>query len=608
MLILNVSQNEGRGCIIGNAWFNDAIMPNIGASIIDTDISVVADSNGTYVFDNLEPGFYSIKVYDVRSEMLFCKERDNIEVVPGDTTYADIFSRILRDNPNDNIPYVYRSILLQIDNPEGHSLDGFLAYNGYNRIPTERIDSNLYSIGIVGQFSGFKWSLPWMGEQQVTIRDCPATRRYPVNILAKTSTSTPWAEALPLYSNTNMDEYPLALADSIYDEWCIDNYDLSHTTIDPRREGCSTDSKYIKSSVVLNNDNSWELISVFQDEIVLINSDSSVRRMKIDPEVAGCSISPSGKHVIVCNIVRGIRTWFLVNTESREITQIDPFPELTLEEEGGYFGEATIAITPRRDLRICDDGSILGVYDREIRTYAPNGEQNQFINFRDFGNFERGWIKIDYSDNNENWILLYAYDEKILIQGNNDSVEVIDTEDMDLDGYTGVIISSSGRFLAFTGRAGGLTLYDTENGKSIILERLNTVSSLLFSLDDSKFAYLVDDSQGNMTCKIYSIANEISLHNSFPSYSLRYVAAPKHLTNEGWLMMTLGGRRVNGNTGSRSAIVNSEGKMVWLGHHETSLARGASRINTMNTSSSDNFSGIISDGYLVHFLEFTEVD
>ncbi len=612
MLILSFLQNEGTGCIVGNAWIGGEIISDVIASIPGTDISALADSTGTYVLSDLVPGIYSILVHHTPGgRMIFVAEQDSIEVVADDTTYADVFYRILSSYPNANRPFYYRTIRLRIINPEERSLDGLLVHTNLSRIPVDRIEPDLFSIGVEGYLSCIYWSLPWMGEQEIAIRDCPATRRYPVNLVAETSIATPWAETLPLFSNVIMDGYPLALADSIYDEWFSENYQLSHTTIDPTNSAYSSrDSDYLESSVVLNNDNSWELLSVFQDEIVTFNSDSSISRMQIVPDGAACSISPSGNYVLICSTTQRKLSWFLINTYSKEIIQIDPFPELLPEEELNYFGEATMVITPRRDLRVSDDGSILGVYDKEIRTYYPNGEQNLFINFLDLGNMERGWINVDYSDNYENWVLLYAYDSKILLVGNNNSFETIDTDGIDIDRYTSVAISPSGRLLALTGRAGGFSLYNTETGLLTVLEACDKINSLIFSQDDGKLAYIVYDQTGNTTCKIYDIANEVSLQNSFPAFTLRYVAGPVCLSNEGWLLMSLAGRseRGNGYTGSRSALMNPDGEVVWLGHHVTHSSRSVSAISKINTLFPDEFSCILSDGYLIHFLEFTEVE
>jgi|GEM_PF-5478630 len=614
LVILSVSlfQNEGTGCIAGTAWRRSETVSDVTVLILGTDISVDTDSTGTYVLSGLDSGIYSIQaVHSLHGPMMYYEERDSIEVVAGDTTYADLFDRARHYYPDEYRPYYYRTISLRIANPEERSLDGFVAHTSTSRIPVDRVEPDLFTIGVSGIFSTFYWSLPWMGEQQITIRDCPATRRYPVNLVAKPNITTQWAEILPLFSSVDTDGYPLALADLVYDEWCSENYRLIHTAIDPAGDGYSSSgSVYIKSSVALNNDNSWKMVSVFQDEIVTLNSDSSISRMQVIPDGSGCSISPSGKYVLFYSSNRNSTSWFLCNTQSEEIIQIDLFPELLPDDEVNYYGEATMVITPKRDMRVSNDGSILGVYDREIRTYYPSGQQNLFVNFQDLGNMERGWVHVGYSDNCENWVLLYAYSDKILLTGNNSTFETIDTEGIDAGRYTGVGISPSGRLLALTGRAGGFSLYNTETGLLTVLEDCDKTSISVFSPDDSKLAYVVYDQTGNTTCKVYNIANEVSLQNSFPVYSLRYVAEPVCLSNEGWLLMSLAGRAERGNrsTVSRYALMNPGGEIVWLGHHVTYSSRRVAGIYKINTLLPGEFSCVLSDGCLIHFLDFTEVE
>ena len=614
LVILSVSlfQNEGTGCIAGTAWRVSEIVSDVTVSIPGTDISVDTDSTGTYVLSGLDSGIYSIQaVHRVYGPGMYYEERDGIEVVAGDTTYADVFCRIIYHYPSDNRPYYYRTISLRIANPDERSLNGLVVYTNSSRIPVDRVEPDLFIVSVCGILSTFYWSLPWMGEQQITIRDCPATRRYPVNLVAKSSIAPPWAEVLPLFSSVDTDGYPLALADSVYDEWCSENYRLSHTTIDPAGDGYSSSgSVYIASSVALNNDNSWKMVSVFQDEIVTLNSDSSTSRMQVIPDGAGCSISPSGKYVLLCSSSFSGKLRFLCNTQSGEFIQIDLFPELLPDDEVYYFGEATIDYTPKRDLQVSDDGSVLGVYDREIRTYYPSGQQNLFVNFRDLGNLESEWIHIDYSDNHENWVLLYAYSDKILLTGNNSTFETIDTEGIDVDRYTDVAISPSGSLLALTGRAGGFFLYNTETGLITVLEDCDKTSYSVFSQDGSKLACIVYDQTGNTTCKVYNIANEVSLQNSFPAYSLRYTGRPVCLSNEGWLLMLLAGRseRRRGSTGSRYVLMNPDGEIVWLGHHVAHSLRSVTGIHKINTLLPGEFSCVLSDGCLIHFLEFTEVE
>lgn len=561
------------GCISGRYWARGEQKFEYSVTLEPRGITVNADSNGIYCFAELSPGYYRVSIYP-----------DSVEVVAGDTTFADYAHNSGYNSWNDFIENYQYELFFRINSEENISPDGFIIYGnvrGMNRLPVRKVYESVYGVRTPAGFRDFYWSLPGTPEQHLSIRDCPDVRNNPIDLYPPEDFSPPWLEELQLLEHLDFSEHPLAMADTEMSEWCSDDYSITHSVYNPKNPDAAF--RCIDAEIAFPEGSHWLLWAAYKNKIITMSSRFRFTQIDLPESVCMASFSPSANRAVVIirepHENRYVYTWYMVNLESQQVSQFDPFPELDPQEERSHL-EGFESYAPNARVYPADDGSlIIRTGQFEIRTYTPAGEQIQVVDLPN--NSPR---KCTVSEDCTGWFVQQMIDmEAVFTLGDLQSHSVLKLDEFNFGPYVNSRISPEGNFIAFWGRNNGLWLYTPFNGK--LRELLSTGrverNSLVFSADEEVLACKVIDSYGvpggEFVVPGYSTTNVFDLiassnfpRASYPDYSLVYNGVPLAVSSEGWVLMSLTERTLR-NTGSanriRVALLNETGELVWLGHY-----------------------------------------
>lgn len=561
---------EDTGCISGRYWIRGEQKFEYSVTLEPGEITVESDSNGVYCFSGLSPGYYSVSLFP-----------DSVEVVAGDTTFADYAHNSGYDSWNDLVENYQYELFFRINSEEDFSTNGFVIYGnvrGLNRLPVRKVNESVLGVRTPAGFKDFYWSLPGTPEQHVSLRDCPDVRRNLIDLYLLGDFAPPWSEELRLLENLDFSEHPVAMADTGMYEWCSDSYSITHLVYNPKNPDAAI--RCIDAGISFPDGLDWLLWAVYKDMIVTM--DSRLRFTQIDLPESACRafFSPSGNRAVV--IVREpyehryVYRWYTVDLDSQQVSQFDPFPELEAVEER-YHIEGFESYSPNARVYPADDGSlIIRIGQFEIRTYTPDGEQVQFV---DLPNNSPRVCSV--SNDHTRWLVMQMIAmQAVFTLGDAQSHSILNLEEFNFGPYISCLISPDGNFIALWGRNNGLWIYNLN--ENVMRELLSSgrvgYRSVVFSQDESQLAcqiidsYLIQDGEfavpGFSTTNVFDLASpRESFLTSFPDYSLVYTGVPLAVSSEGWVLMSLAERGASYTNRIRVALLDDAGNLVWLGHY-----------------------------------------
>lgn len=585
-----------------------------------THLVTGTDSLGRFFFGELEPGYYSVT--NLNSSVFFGNyTRDSVQVIAGDTTYLDM--RIMDVSSEYPPPFSWEmqdrgewiELLFEVSVPEDRCTDGLIVYSDGSRCPVDPLENGLYSILVPPDFKIFIWSLPWLGTQRTRIRDCRQVREYPVCLEADTSHQFLWQEVATFYSPALDDRFILSQADQTMNEWTSPEWNVRHEIVDPRLWG---DQHLVRSGVMgstirfLDDEvESWELTLVYCNKYVVICEETPGIAVSLHPTMRTVDISPSGIFALLRPLVREFPDhdyWLLLNTRTGERSTFDPFPEMFPAEEQGYFRPTSgMVFRPQRDFFLSDDGTVVGRFDEELRTYDKFGHQNMLLYDRDIAFFQSSSSPFIFntSPDNDGWSLLLSTENGTrLITGDvaDFSEWTIDSES--LGPCCRLALSNSCRSVAISGRYGDLMMYNTISESLDSLRTDGSVNDMILSGDGRLIGYTsgVYGCFLDFWCYVRDASSiDSDPYLSFPGFSLHWhYPVIQCLADTGWLLLTISARD-SSRRYSRFALISNTGELVWLSRGESDLA-GRDRFPTWAEVSQSSNRFAFCDGHFVHIL------
>lgn len=558
------------GCISGRYWTRGEQRFEYSVTLEPCGITVEADSNGVYCFTGLSPGYYSVSLFP-----------DSVEVVAGDTTFADYAHNSGYDSWNDLVENYQYELFFRINSEEDFSTNGFVIYGnvrGLNRLPVRRVNESVLAVRTPAGFRDFYWSLPGIPEQHLIIRDCPDVRRDFIDLYLPEDFAPPWSEELRLLEHLNLSEHPLAIADTEMHEWCNDSYSIIHLVYNPKNPDAAI--RCIDAGITFPDGLDWLLWVQYKDMIITMNSSLRFTQIDLPEPVCRADFSPSGNRAVI--IVREpyeyryIYRWYMIDIESQQVSQFDPFPELEALEERSYL-EGPESYSPSAWLYPADDGSlIIRTGQFTVRTYTPDGEQVQAVILPN-----RSPNTCSVSDNHTHWFVKQMTNmQAVFTLGDVQSHSIMNMDEYSFGPYISCRISPNGNYIAFWGRNNGLWIYDLNEHSMRELLSSGRVGyrSVVFSPDETKLACKIIDSymvpNGEFRIPAFSTTDVFDLCSSdeplltcYPDYSLIYDGNPLAVSSEGWVLMSLTERGATYTHRVRVALLDDAGNLVWLGHY-----------------------------------------
>ena len=591
------------GCISGRIWHNGEQTIDYSVTLEPGNITVEADSNGVYCFSELVPGKY---IVSTRS--------DSIEVVAGDTTFADKAANSWDwwEEISENYQY---ELLFRLVSKEPVSPYGFIIYGsmrGLNRLPVRILKDSIIAVKTpAGSFS-FIWSLPGTPEQHVVLRDCPSIRQDVNELYLSSEFDPPWSDELQFLQHIDLSDYPLAAADTAMYEWCSDDIEITHHVFNPRAP--DNVLRCLDAGIAYPEDSDWCMWAAYTDKIVTMDSHGRIRSCDIPEPVCNASISPFAcRAVVIVREPRGSRYsfgWYRVNLETGEVFEFEPFPDTELDNgRPSLAGFETNA--PQARVYPADDGSILiRVQSELLYTYTPDGVLEHEYSF-----LNTDFRELRISGNNMRWLVfkVIGFEEPVYTVGNIYSNMLLSSEHINLGPYASSVLSPSGRYIALWGRQNGFWLYDLQEDS--LTELLSTgrvgYRSVRFSEDESLVAcqllnsYIVSNSEARAETVLFDLtagAADTCIMR-FPCYSLVYQGSPLALSNRGWVPMKLTERGSRySDYRFRAALLNGEGRLLWVGHYLETNRHFFSLYQLWGQFSPDGSLCAFSDGDQIHLL------
>lgn len=591
----------------------------------DTSYSTFTDSSGYFILTDLGPGTYSL--YSPVMRMNGFEEKDVI-VIAGDTTFANIICTmegldsysysLERDEWWEPIELHFKILL-----PPDMGCDGFRIFAEGSTCPVVRIDDDEYTIEVPPDFGKFTWSLPWLGERSLTLRDCRGTREGPIVLEAEPASNPPWFGECSLLAPLDPVRFPLVQTDLTIDEWESSEWEVDHDIVDPRLWGRQNlkRSGLIAFRMIFGTGESepWLLTMIYHDRYIILPENGSGICKTLDFTVTSARLSPSGKYALlrIADTDDLLTTPYLImNTRTGVYRSFDPFPEMSFDEEQNYFRPASATIIrPVRSFYISDDGCVIGRFDEELRTYDETGEQVLVLYIMDYVGSYYPSMSFDVEADGEHWAILLKSlkSEPILFLGGIFGYSECDLDTIPLEMHSGIELSGSGSVIALRERNGSFKVLNLDTGELTSFPFSgHCIGSPVFSRDGNLIACAIGDHgipEGDYCCFIGHTDNLAEDVISFPGFTLHWRSPyPAVITDDGWLLLKLE-ERIGYNNRYRYAILDPGGNLVWMSH---CLIKKHSYIcypfPGFETSSPTLNRFAYCDGELIHILTFKRVE
>lgn len=621
---------ESAGCIEGIIRYRNYVCNEVEIYLEDTDFHTLTDSSGYFFLENINPGVYNLFSPAMQWSDLSSDGR-SVSVVAGDTTIANVICTSMMVGAENYSYSLERDIWwepvelhFKLDVPPQRSCDGFYIFADYSICPVERVDEDEYVVEVPPHYGEFTWSLPWLGERELYLRDCRTTRESTIILETVEGLTPAWTTNSMLLNPLEEQIFPLAKADVTIDEWSSPELNVEHTIIDPRLWG---DQQLRMSGLkthlmTFRNDEteSWLLTMFFHDGYVVLEENGSATFEPLEFTVRSARISLNGKYALL-NIAQRDDSqqspYIVINMETGEIRGFDPFPGMNYEEEGDYFGPAsgsTVIVRPVRDFRMSNTGCILGHFDAEIRTYDDTGELIQEIYVKDYVGSDYPQVHFVATKDGLHWSALMnsLNHEPVLLLGGVFDFAIYDELDPSaLDRSTRMQLSDNNSYLSLSNRYGSFRILDLRTG---VLSPFPFSGSCivhpLFSPDGKKItSALFEDGLpvGEYCCFIGNTDKMAEEGVSFPGFSLHwFTALPVAINNNGWILVRFEERTAY-NPRYRYTIFDQVGELVWMSHYIIGKPNATSEPFPMFEVSSQHLNRFAyCDRELVHILTFTQ--
>ncbi|MGM0626704.1 MAG: carboxypeptidase-like regulatory domain-containing protein [Candidatus Fermentibacterota bacterium] len=594
----------------GTGWIRGRFFTRYGpcreaeVGLYGTGHSTVTDSLGRFLLGDVPAGTCSLYSQTYR----FLRR---VDVVAGDTTIANM----AYDYPTEETVEWWDPIRVEfrLDVPPGLGCDGLMLFADGSLRPADRTGPCSYSVRMPPDFCEISWSLPWLGERTRRLRDCKAVREGPVVLRADTALAPAWLDSSPFLAPLDEEEYPLAIADREPDEWVSPEWAVETIVLDAREWTQWLPFRALRFLFEDGGEERWRAVAVHPDGYVVAGEEGTVRREDLDVGVPAAWLSPRGERALlrVRPVLEEGAAYAILDTGSGRMRPFDPFPELTVSEEGLYEGPGgnTVITRPARRFRVYDSGRVLGRYDHELRGYDASGRQTlQFVPNERSAPYE-ATVRCDMADGVERWaLLLTSRDMGPLLFGG-------DTEHAySYPSVRGGIVSTSRpvlsrdatRIACLNGRHALVTASMDEWDTGIFPYAGSMCEDPVFSPDGALLAGVVEESHGptmEPCCFVCSTAAPQRIVTSFPAFTVHWSGArPLELTDDGLLMVRMG-KRGNGISGRRYAILDADGEPVWMSHYTAGHpGRAARPVPRFAVSSPSGSRFAYSDGRFIRVL------
>ncbi len=572
------------GCIEGIIRSRYHRYADIEILLEKTSYSTFTDSSGYFILTDVDPGTY-ILYSPVLGMTTTGNNKKNVIVVAGDTAFANI---IYTMEGLDSYSYSLEldewwepiELHFKLLAPPDRSCAGFRIFAEGSPCPIVIIDDDEYTVEVPPDFGEFTWSLPWLGERSLTLRDCRSTREGPVVLEAEPGSDPPWFGECSLLTPLDNLRFPLAQADYTIDEWESSEWEVEHNIVDPRLWGRQNlkRSGLIAFRMIFGTDDSepWLLTMIYHEGYVILPEYGSGIYRTLDFTVTSARLSPSGKYALlkIADSNNFLTTPYLImNTRTGIYRSFDPFPEMSFEEEQRYFRPASATIVhPVRTFFISDDGCVIGRFDEELRTYDETGEQIFVLYIKDYVGSYYPSMSFDVAADGEHWAILLKSlkSEPILLLGGIHEYSVCDLDTVPMEMHSRIELSGSGSVIALIDRNGSFRILNLDTGELAPFPFSGyCVNSPIFSNDGDLISCAIGDNgipEGDYCCFIGHTDNLAEDIISFPGFTLHWRSPyPAAITNEGWLLLKLE-ERIGYNNRYRYAILDPSGNLVWMSH------------------------------------------
>ena len=569
-----------------------------------TENCTVTDSLGRFLLGGVPAGTCSLHSQSYRSLR-------RVDVVAGDTTIANM----AHDYPTEEVTEWWDPVRVEfrLEVPQGFGCDGFMLFADGSLRPADRTGPCSYSVRMPPDFYEISWSLPWMGERTRPLRDCKAVRQEPVVLRADTALAPAWVDSSPFLAPLGEDGYPLAIADREPDEWLSPRWTAEVHTFDPREWMQWMPFRALRFVFEDGGEERWRAVAVHPDGYVVAGEDGTVRREELDVGVRAAWLSPRGERALL--MVRPVLEegagYAILDTGSGRMRPFDPFPELTVSEEGLYEGPGgnTVITRPARRFRVYDSGRVLGRYDHELRGYDESGRQTlQFVPSERSAPYE-ATTRCDIAHGAERWALLLTSRDMgpLLFGGDTEHAYSYPSVRGGIVSTSRPVLSEDGaRIACLNGRHALVTASMDEWDTGIFPYAGSLCEDPVFSPDGTLLAGVVEQRRGHAAepcCFVCSTAVPQRIVTSFPAFTVHWSGTcPLELTDDGLLMVRLG-KRGNGISGRRYVILDAAGEPVWMSHYIAGHPAWAARpIPRFAVSSPSGKRFAYSDGRFIRVL------
>lgn len=591
--------------------------------LLDTEFSTLTDSTGYFCFTGVPPGEYDLHAAAMNWHYSPYGLSRKVIAIAGDTSIANVLlserrSEYFRPPIERDIFWEPLNLHFNISVPEGRSSDGFWI-TSHSSISSMcrviRVDEDAFSVEVSPDCGEFTWSLPWMGERRVYVRDSRTTRNSLIELDALPVVEPQWiAESFPM-SPLDEERFPLAVLDYTADEWVSEDFIVEHDVIDPRRYG---DEKLLSYGLVTQDfyfpsqvNEPWVLAMVFRTRIAVIKENGSEVETEL-PILVNRALLSSNCRYSLLNVSEAespnTGEYMLLDVNEGRLREFPQIPEDTEMISGISFSSYGMNVGYSISwslFEVSDTGKVICLNDDVIRIFDASGNLLQVISADSITASDNSKACVAVSPNGAHWAAIMSYMSQnpvLLIDG-----EEVSSFDLTGDSLLAVAAlqlqwSNGGSYIALVNRAGyfGITDKDIPNTTIFPFEGACEMP-LCFSRNDSLFACVtgVDIRSGDNSILITSTDIPFEDNRSFPGFStFWYKPRTVALNNEGWIMLCVSSRA--NDSIQRYAIFDHTGDLIWSSPYNTVT----DPLNGFAAASPDGYQFSYNDGELTHLLTF----
>lgn len=591
--------------------------------LLDTGFVTLTDSTGHFYFTDIPPGQYDLHAEAMNWHYSPYGLSRKVIVIAGDTTIANVLLserryEYYRSPIERDIFWEPLNLHFNISVPEGRSSDGFWITSNSSISSicrATRLDENVFSVEVSPDYGEFTWSLPWMGERRVYVRDSRTTRNSLIELDALPVVEPQWiAGSFPM-SPLDEERFPLAVLDHTADEWISEDFIVEHDVIDPRRYG---DEKLLNYGLVTQGfyfpsqvNEPWVLAMVFRTRIAVIKENGSEVETELPILVKRALLSSNCQFSLLnASEAESPNTgeYMLLDVNEGKLREFPQVPEDAEMLSGVSFSSHGMNVGYSISwslFEVSDTGKVICLTDDVIRTFDASGNLLQVFSADSITASDNSKACVAVSPNGSHWAAMISYlgqDPVLLIDGEQVSSFDLTGDSILADATLQLQWSNGGTYIALANRTGyfGIANKDIPNTTRFPFEGACELP-LCFSRNDSLFACVtgVDIRGGDNSILITGTDIPFEENRSFPGYStFWYKPRTVALNNEGWTMLCVSSRA--NDSIHRYAIFDHTGDLIWSSPYNTVT----DPLTEFAAASPDGYQFSYNDGELTHLLTF----